>query len=307
MELTFKSSAVVLANTNMIIVRLTGGLGNQFFQYAVARHLAEIHRTVLKLDISGFETYKLHKYSLWSFNIQENFASPEEVAALSVRKQRIVELLMTRALRRPPKSAPTHIREKHFHFDPDILNLPDSVYLDGYWQSEKYFADIADIIRQEFTVKTPQKGKDKDLAELMASCESVSLHIRRGDFVSAPQTNQVHGTCDLNYYFRCVENLTQTVKHPHFFIFSDEPQWARDNLKLPFSTTLVDHNGADKNYEDMRLMSQCKHHIIANSSFSWWGAWLCENLHKIVFAPIRWFADSDINTNDLIPASWQRM
>lgn len=288
----------------MVVVRLIGGLGNQFFQYAVGRHLAEIHRTVLKIDISGFEAYKDREYSLWPFNIQEHLASPDEVAALTVRKQGIMESVVTRVLRRPSEPAPTHIREKHFHFDPDILNLPDSVYLDGYWQSEKYFADIADIIRQEFTVKTPQKGKDKDLAELMASCESVSLHIRRGDFVSDSHTNQVHGTCDLDYYRRCVENFTPTVKHPRFFIFSDEPEWARDNLRLPYPTTLVAHNGADKNYEDMRLMSQCKHHIIANSSFSWWGAWLNPIEDKLVFAPKRWFTRDNRNLHDLIPNQW---
>lgn len=291
----------------MIVVRLIGGLGNQFFQYAVARHLAEIHSTILKLDISGFETYKLRKYSLWPFNIQENFALPEEVATLTVRKRGIVERVMTRALRRPSKPAPTHIREKHFHFDPDILNLPDGVYLDGYWQSEKYFADIAGIIRQEFTVKTPQRGQDKELAERIASCESVSLHIRRGDYVYNLQTNQAHGICDLDYYFRCVEWLTQAVKKPHFFVFSDEPEWARDNLKLSYPTTLVDHNGADKDYEDLRLMSQCKHHIMANSAFSWWGAWLCTYPQKTVIAPQKWFNKADCDTSDLVLASWIRV
>jgi len=292
----------------MIVVRLIGGLGNQLFQYAVARNLAEIHRTVLKIDISGFEIYKLHKYSLWPFNIQEHFASLEEVAALT-QKRGIVERVMTRALRRPPKLAPPYIRERYLHFDPDILNLPDSIYLDGYWQSEKYFIDIAPIIRQEFTVKTRQRDKNKELAELIASCEAVSIHIRRGDYVSNPNTNKVYSTCDLDYYFRSMENLTRTVKHPHLFIFSDEPEWARDHLKLPYPTTIVAHNGADKNYEDMRHMSFCKHQIIANSTFSWWGAWLNKNPNKIVIAPKKWFKDpiKHKETKDLIPNSWIRI
>ena len=289
----------------MIVVKLIGGLGNQFFQYAVGRHLAEIHRTVLKLDISGFETYKLHKYSLWPFNIQQNFAFPEEVLSLTIRNQGIAERVKNRALRRPPEPAPTYIREKKtFHFDPDILNLPDGVYLDGSWQNEKYFAGIASIIRQEFTVKTPQTGKDKELADQMASCESVSLHIRRADYVSNPDTNQIHGTCGLDHYFRCVECITQTVKNPHFFIFSDEPEWARNNLRLSYPTTLVDHNDADKNYEDLRLISQCHHHIIANSTFSWWGAWLSQNAEKVILAPKRWLKSHDYNTEDFIPNRW---
>ena len=292
----------------MIVVRLIGGLGNQLFRYAVARHLAEIHRTVLKIDISGFKTYKLHRYSLWPFNIQESFASPEEVTALTVPKRGIAECVIKRVLRRPPEPAPTYIREKKlFHFNPDILELPDGIYLDGSWQSEKYFADIENIVRQEFTVKTPPTGKNKELAEQITSRESVSLHIRRGDFVSNSHTNQVHGTCDLDYYFRCVEHLTQTVKNPHFFIFSDDPEWARDNLKLPYPMTLVDHNGADKNYEDLRLMSQCKHHIIANSTFSWWGAWLNQNPEKIVLAPKRWFKSDDYKPKDLIPDGWSKV
>jgi hypothetical protein len=241
---------------------------------------------------------------LHHFNIEATIATPEEVASLTIRKQGIAERVLRRALRWSSGPAPTHIREKHFHFDPDILNMPDSVYLDGYWQSEKYFADIAGIIRQEFTVKTPQGGKDKELAEQITSCESVSLHIRRGDYVSNSHTNQVHGTCDLDYYFRCVENLTQTVQNSHFFIFSDDPEWARDNLRLPNPITLVDHNGPNKNYEDLRLMSQCKHHIIANSSFSWWGAWLNPIEDKLVFAPKRWFARDNHNLHDFIPNQW---
>ncbi|MBT9150861.1 MAG: O-antigen biosynthesis glycosyltransferase WbnK [candidate division WS2 bacterium] len=132
----------------------------------------------------------------------------------------------------------------------------------------------------------------------------MSLHIRRGDYVFNLHTNQFHGTCDLDYYFRCVEYLTTKVKNPHFFIFSDEPEWARNNLKLSYPTTLVDHNEADKNYEDLRLMSQCKYHIIANSTFSWWGAWLSQNPEKIVFAPKRWLKSDDYNPKDLMPDKW---
>ena len=295
----------MLIGYNIIITRLIGGLGNQLFQYAVARRLAEIHQTELKIDISGFETYKLHKYSLWAFNIQENFASQEEVAALMVRRQGIVGRAIRRALGRPPKLAKTHIKEKNsFYFDPEILNLQNYVYLDGYWQSEKYFANIEDIIRQEFTIKTPQMDKNKELAELIVSCEAVSIHIRRGDYVSNNNTNKKHGICKLDYYFRCLEYITNAIDHPHFFVFSDEPQWACDNLKLTYPTTIVDYNGVDKNYEDIRLMSQCKYNIIANSTFSWWAAWLNKNPDKIVIAPKKWFNDSSINTNDLIPDSW---
>jgi len=287
----------------MIIVTLKGGLGNQLFQYAVGRHLAELHKSVLKLDISMFESYDLHTYSIWPFNIREVIASPGEVLALTNRRIGIVERTAARLFRRSPALAKTHIQEKYFHFDPEILNSPDGIYLDGYWQSEKYFIDIADILRQEFTVKTLPSGKNKEMIEQIDSCESICLHIRRGSYLM-PAHNPVHGICSLDYYFKGIESIAKVVKNPHYFVFSDEPQWARDNLKIPYPTTYVDHNEADKDYEELRLLSQCKHNIIANSTFSWWGAWLNQNSNKIVIAPKKWFKTNVYNTKDIIPEGW---
>lgn len=291
----------------MIVVKLIGGLGNQMFQYAVARHLAEKRKATLKLDILEFENYKLHKYSLGHFNIRERLASAEEIAFLTRPPGGVVKRKVRRILRMPELLASTHIREKKdFHFEPGILSLPDGVYLDGHWQSEKYFSDIRSIILEEFTVKHPQRGRDEQLAALMTSCDSVSIHIRRGDYVSDPKTNKLIGTCSLNYYHRCVDRLSRFVKTPHFFIFSDDPKWVRENLKLS-PATFVDHNDAETNYEDLRLMSQCKHNIIANSSFSWWGAWLNPRKDKLIFAPKRWFADDGFDTTDVIPDGWEQM
>lgn len=298
----------VFTGINMIIVRLIGGLGNQMFQYAAARHLAQIHKTVLKMDISDLKTSKKRNYSLWAFNIQENFASPEEIAALKGPAQSIAERLIQRVLRRPAKSKPTLIREKKaLHFDPDILKLPDGVYLHGSWQNEKYFTDIAEILHREFTVKNPLEGKNRELAEQIDSCQSVSLSIRRGDYVSSRHTSRIHGTCSPDYYRRCVQQLTQSVKNPHFFIFGDDPQWARDNLRLTYPATFVDHNAEDKNFEDLRLLSRCKHNIAANSSFSWWGAWLNQNPGKIVLAPKRWVRRFDCNPEYFIPDKWIKL
>lgn len=290
----------------MIIVKLIGGLGNQLFQYAAGRRLAHVLEVELKLDIAGFEDDRIptpRRYSLGNFNIQENFASAEEAAALSSLKRGIVERVLAKVLHKRP----THISQKHFYFDPAILTLSDGVYLDGYWQSEKYFVDITEIIRREFTVKFPQTEKNKDLEEMITSRESVSLHVRRGDYVSNPKMSQEHSICEPDYYLRCVEQLTRTVKDPHFFVFSDDSEWSRDNLKQTYPTTFVDHNKADRDYEDLRLMSLCRHHIIANSSFSWWGAWLNTRNDKIVFAPKQWFTkkvQSLRKMDDLLPATW---
>jgi hypothetical protein len=284
----------------MVIVKLIGGLGNQMFQYAAGRRLAHVLGVELKLDISAFNSYKLRKYCLGTFNIQESFATLDEITALT--KPRFVERMRAKALRRPPRPPKTYIREKkNFHFDPDIMNLPDGVYLEGYWQSEKYFSEISDIIRKEFAVKVTQTGENKVLAEQITSSLSVSLHIRRGDYVSNPRTNLVHGICGMDYYLRCVEFIADKVKEPHFFVFSDDPQWVRKNLNLAYRMTVINHNGVEKDYEDLRLVSQCKHHIIANSTFSWWGAWLSHNSNKVILAPKVWANNDYYDVKDLIP------
>ena len=263
----------------MIIVRLIGGLGNQCFQYAVGRQLAELRHTELKIDISEFEVYKLHAYSLNNLNIVENFATPEEI--FGARR----------------------VKEKHFHFDPEALSLPDGSCLHGYWQSEKYFAAISDIIRGDLTVKQPLAGKNKELADEAACCVSVSLHIRRVDYL----TESIFEPCSLDYYFSAVKHIAGATGNPHFFVFTDDKAWVRENFKLPYPVTFVEHNGPDKNYEDMRLMSLCKHNIIANSTFSWWGAWLNRNPDKIVFAPKKWFTDKARSSpKDIVPEAWLR-
>jgi hypothetical protein len=289
----------------VIITRLIGGLGNQMFQYAVGRRLSYVLKLELKMDISSFDTYKLRKYALGAFQIQENFATPKDVRALTETKQGIMTRIISGMLGRPdrpPKPAKTYIKENYFHFDPKIHELTEGVYLDGYWQSEKYFQDIEGIIRREFTVIHPQRGKNKELSDLLTSCESVSVHVRRGDYVNNLDTNKVHGTCTLDYYLGAIEQLAMRVTNPRLFIFSDDPEWVSKNLDLPM--TIVDHNGPDKDFEDLRLMTQCKHHIIANSTLSWWGAWLCSNSNKVVIAPQKWFNVDSYNTKDLIPDSW---
>lgn len=284
----------------MVIVQLIGGLGNQLFQYALARRIAHMHNVPLKLDFYGFEAYKLHKYSLQHFNIREDFASPDEIARFK-NKSGVLSRLATKF---KPYYKCSVVHERFFYFDSNMLKVSKNVYLEGYWQSEKYFKDIEDIIRREFTVKYKSDVTNEQVAQNILSVNAVSLHVRRGDYVSNLTINQFHGTCSLEYYNQAIAQIAKKVETPHFFVFSDDPEWVKSNLKIDYSITIVDHNNADKNYEDIRLMSLCKHHIIANSSFSWWGAWLCRNPNKIVIAPLKWFNDKSINTTDLIPDGW---
>ena len=293
----------------MIITKLIGGLGNQMFQYATARRLAEKHSTILKLDVTGFEQYKLHRYSLHCFQCWEYLATNSEIEYI-ISQQRLLNKLKRKIFSKfrlqVPKSG-KWIIEKQFNFDSQILEAPNNVLLDGYWQSEKYFVDIKDILQREFVVKYQQDPLSAKFANRIQNTESVSLHVRRTDYVQNIVTNQIHGTCDRNYYDRAVRYVGERVINPHFFIFSDEPQWAETNLKLDFPVTIVDCNDASRNYEDLRLMTMCKHNIIANSSFSWWGAWLNPNPSKLVIAPQKWFNDETRNTKDVIPEQWIKM
>lgn len=288
----------------MIIVKIIGGLGNQLFQYALGKHLALLNHTDLKLDITGFDEYKLHAYSLGHFNITENFATREEVARFKryQRRRGKIWFIYNRFIADEQK----YTQERQFHFDPQILKRTGDIYLDGFWQTEKYFKDIQDILRKEITVKSPLQGRDADIAREIEATNSVMMHIRRGDYVTNQQTNEYHGTCGLDYYRKAIAIIAEKVPSPHFFIFSDDHEWVKENIVLEYPSTYVDHNNADKNYEDLRLMSLCKHHIIANSSFSWWGAWLSQNTHKIVIGPKGWFNNPKKKsiTSDVIPSDW---
>jgi hypothetical protein len=285
-----------------------GGLGNQMFQYAAGRRLAYVHRTELKLDLSWFNEIAAkatpRKYELAAFKFHPLIASSEDVARYLKPPYLLSALNVLNRLF--PLVGQKHITEKHFHFDPAILSLPDNVYLDGYWQSPRYFVDIEEVIRSEFTITSELTALNKQITEFIARTESVAVHIRRGDYVANPVTSRYHGTCTLDYYRAAVDAIASRVKKPHFFLFSDDPAWTKNNLLSIQPMTMIDHNGPDKAYEDMRLMSLCRHHIIANSSFSWWGAWLSRRPDKIVVAPRKWFGEKQVNTDDLLPEQWLR-
>jgi len=290
----------------MIIVRLIGGLGNQLSQYAAARRLSVLHQTTLKLDIIPFESYKLQNYSLQSFHVQEVFATPEEIAEITGASRKGLARIIFRLSQKlkPYYGRVVFSEPKVSPFDPNFLKTPGNLYLDGYWQDEKYFVDIRDVILREFTVKYEQDRQSREIADKIANTQSVSIHVRRGDYISNPETKRAHGVCGLDYYRQCVSLIAERIANPHFFVFSDDPGWVTDTLRLDYPTTFVTHNDADRCYEDLRLMSMCKHNITANSSFSWWGAWLNQNRGKIVIAPERWFAAPERRQDSPAPDGW---
>lgn len=293
----------------MIIVRISGGLGNQMFQYAAGLALALHHRAEIKLDLSWFATNQLHQ----GFELARVFGLDHDEATAADYRQMLgwrgsgfIRPWLERRRMQWLRPA-AYVSEPHFHYWKEFLDAPADTYLDGYWQSEKYFIGIAPLVRQVFNFAPPMSVWNQELGQQIQECNSVSLHVRRGDYVANPVVSGVHGVCNLDYYQTAIEEIRKRVVNPHFFIFSDDFDWAKNNLRLNHPFEFIEHNRGGESYNDMRLMSLCKHHIIANSSFSWWGAWLNPNPEKSVVAPRRWFANYPADTRDLYGDGWIRL
>lgn len=293
----------------MIITELNGGIGNQMFQYAIGRAISIQKDIPLKLDIRKTAADPLRTYRLNHLNICSQIATADEIN--EVIPQRSSHLFRRSYFHLKNKCFPyifkTRFVEKGSVFDSEIFKIKSkNIFLSGYWQSEKYFIQIADLIREEFTPKNQLNEVNKEVQKKIYECNSVSLHIRRGDYITNPVTNSVHGTISVAYYEKAIAYIASQVKAPFFYIFSDDFPWVETHLKINYPFQYVNHNGPELDYEDIRLMSACKHHIIANSSFSWWGAWLSKNPNKIVIAPEKWF-NIDIDNSDRLPASWVKL
>ena len=292
----------------MIVSNIIGGLGNQMFQYTAGRALSLRLGIPLKLDVNDFGGYSLHQ----GFELDRLFAAKIELAS-EVDKQAVLGWQKGRVIRRVlKKSSLAFARNKNYIVEPSftywsgINDLKDNIYLDGYWQSEKYFNEFVSTIRADFAFKLPLPAKNLEIASQISKVNAVSLHVRRGDYVSNKKTNSMHGVCSLDYYRDAIKTILKRVENPVFFVFSDDIAWIKNNLVIDAPSVFIDHNSGMESYNDMRLMSLCQHHIIANSSFSWWGAWLGANKNKIVIAPKQWFAQNR-STDDLIPISWFKL
>jgi tellurite resistance-related uncharacterized protein len=292
----------------LIIVKLQGGLGNQMFQYAFGLSRSAELNSPLYLDLSFFAsqqtgsdvTYREYELGLFSDKIQianneiiKSFTNPN-------RWQKVLTKLGT--------TKKQVYREYSLKVDREVFNLSPPVYFDGYWQSDDYFSSHERLIREAFEFRKPLNSQSQDIADTLNSQQNtVSIHIRRGDYASSARTNELHGTCSVSYYRQAVGTIKSRLTDPHFYFFSDEPNWVKDNLIADLENYyIVQHNTGADSWQDMALMSQCQHHIIANSSFSWWGAWLNPDKEKIVIAPQNWFnAKTDyFNDADIIPKNW---
>lgn len=291
----------------MIGTRLMGGLGNQMFQYAVARRLAIMKQTEVIMDLQFYENQHpddtQRSYELGNFvNIKPRFMSPEKrpTEIPYIGKKGYIRYARDFLLRKNW----LFYREPSHDYDQNLAYLPNQVYISGFWQSERYFKDVRDHILVDFSFTGNLNKKQIRVRDQIVSSESVSLHVRRGDYVTNPNANKVHGTKGVDYYSKSLNTISKLVSNPHVFVISDDLDWCRENINVKFPVTYVDVNSTG--YEDMWFMSLCKHNIIANSSFSWWGAWLNKNPDKVVIAPKQWFNDAEEGA-DRVPPEWIRL
>lgn len=282
----------------MKIVRFLGGLGNQMFQYAFYMALEHQFKEV-KADINGYNNYNLHN----GFELEPVFGIEIEKASTFAIKlyDPSCREWSIRKLRRILNLKNAYQEEKIlFSYDDSIFRDQSNCLYWGYWQNEQYFSKIASLIRDRFKFKTPLDEQNNALAEEILSSNSISVHIRRGDYLKDPLLG---GICDVAYYKRSIDLMTFKVQMPKYIIFSDDIDWCRNNLQLT-DPIFVSWNKGKRSYIDMQLMSLCKHNIIANSSFSWWAAWLNNNEKKIVIAPQNWVNDPLYKNINIAQKEW---
>jgi hypothetical protein len=297
----------------MVVVRLKGGVGNQLFMYAAARRLSLHNNVPLKLDISsGFRhDYYQRDYRLNHFNIKAESASPYQSFHGSFgRVRRQILRMISRCYKFEQRP---YLDEEFGEFDPRLLNLQVGgiIYLEGYWASERYFKDIEGIIRDELQIVTRHDAENLALAEKIHSTNSVCIHVRRLRGLPSKTDatlDPFNPALSVDYYKKGIEIIASKIANPVFYCFGDYPQWLVENIKVDYPLIVINHNKDEKDYEDLWLMSLCKHFIIANSTFSWWGAWLSNHNDKIVMVP-----DTNIYHNlpginlfeqDAIPSGW---
>lgn len=285
-----------------------GGLGNQMFQFSCGRALSLRFEQEFYVAQDLFQKYPLHN----GYELQDAFDLKTKIVSKKNLKDLLgwqAPTLMRKFLGRRKMDWAVNknwINEPQHSYWNGINNLNFPIYLHGYWQSEKYFNDITDVIRNDFSFATTLSDLDLEVLEKIKIHTAVSVHVRRGDYTIGKNT-KVFAQTDIEYYHRAINFLSRQNSNLKFFIFSDDPDWVKQNLIIDSELIeIVSHNLGKNSANDMRLMSNCEHHIISNSSFSWWGAWLNPSSRKIVIAPKKWFLN-DTDAVDIVPSKWLMM
>ncbi len=287
----------------MPTIKLQWWLGNQMFEYALAYALSKEKWEPIILDPSVLENrffwanWTFRHFELEVFGIQKEYRSPSHFVSRYVHPELI-------GIWNHFKYGKRYTKETWGLF---ISVFPDNAYLDGWFNSYQYFEKYKDNIQEIFTVRTPFIKLNQGFTNLIEEAwnRSISLHVRRGDYVNLSWANRWHGVCSIEYYKTAIASMMEKIENPVFFIFSDDIAWCRENIVFPegIQVYFIDHN-RNAGHEDMRLMYTCSHHIIANSTFSWWWAYLGRNTQKMIIAPKKWLQNDTYNTKNLIPPSW---
>lgn len=290
----------------MIIVRAWEGLGNQLFQYAFARALSIRTGEQVKIDQNRIFSELLEEgnvkreFSLLHFNITLGCASEDELRQYKFLEQKnyLQKIIFFLSKKRVWKYC--FYEEQKENFAPDRLKLNRNSYIKGWFQNEKYFFKYRDILLQEFTLKEEIKV-EAELQALLEKENTVSIHIRRGDY------RKLGLALNMDYYIKAIEYIQQHVENPYFIVFSDEISWVKNHMLLPEKSYFVNQIGNLKDYEELMLMSYCKHNIISNSTFSWWGAWLNRNEDKKVVTPKKWVLQGTNEHFHIAPKRWTKV
>ena len=293
----------------MIIINLKGGLGNQMFQYAFGRKLSITEKVEIKIDKTGYDREHFRSYGLNIFNVVENFATEEEI-----KKNKYPYGVVSKGWRWLSFKI---LRQHHVGWEPKTFSYlkqkvaqNKNVYIDGYWQSFKYFEDIKNVLVEDFSLKIPLEQTHPELIAQIISTNSVALSIRRTDYLW-PQNLKTIGICSAGYYKKAIEFIAPKITDPTFFVITDDLDWAKQNIDFKNHPVVyvseLRKNNTINFHQEMMIMSKCKHNIIANSSFSWWPAWLYNNPDKIVIAPDIWFNNGTIKIDDIIPSTWIKL
>jgi hypothetical protein len=284
----------------MIVVELMGGLGNQMFQYAAGRALALRHGVGLQVDL-GWLGSRHAGETPRAYALRARKA--DSVATKAGRSTGLFARLAARLLEMTSREEV--LRQVGHGYDPRLAEAGPNARLIGYWQSERYFADSAARIRDELRFDGELSVTGARFAERIAASPAASLHVRRGDYVSNAQARAFHGLLPATWFAAAAEYIAERAPGVDFWVFSDDPDWCERELRLPGTMSVVRGTaGAD---EDLELMTRCTHHVIANSSFSWWGGWLGEREGSLVVAPAHWFADPTLDTSTIVPDRWTRL
>ena len=291
----------------MVVVKLQGGLGNQMFQYAAARSLSMRLNTEMYFDLSWFSNIPSSDTKRW----YELDCFDIDIKSIDITKYNVISKGLGRSakIKQYLKAANRKVLWSFESPDQKYLDefssLNGNIYLDGWFTSEKYFMSIRDQLLKDFKYKQKMSPENKKIIDKILSTNSVSLHVRRGDYISNKGASKWHGTSNIEYYKDAIDLAESKIVNPIFYIFSDDISWCKKNIKIQTEHHYIEGN--KKGADDMRLMMQCKNNIIANSTFSWWGAWLNNDVNKLVIAPKKWLEDSSVDTSDIIPEGWIRI